>query len=70
MSGSQTGSGNWIGEIEGNSIHINLNPNVSDANVLLDGQLDERGLRGKWRAVGYAGTVNEGNFDGNLIARK
>ena len=41
----QTGSGNLVGSMfEGGELDINLNPNISDANVYLRGTIEGRGF--------------------------
>ena len=55
--GPQEGSGELIGSIDKGEIDINLNPNISDANVYLHGTIEGRRFHGTWGFEGYAGAV-------------
>ncbi|HEX3083533.1 MAG TPA: hypothetical protein VHP99_03345 [Pyrinomonadaceae bacterium] len=61
--GDQTGSGDLIGTINKNEVDINLNPNISDANVYLRGKIDGKRFHGTWTFSGYAGPVTSGKFE-------
>jgi hypothetical protein len=61
--GGQTGTGDLVGSIIKGEIAINLNPNISDANVYLRGTIEGRRFHGKWTFSGYAGPVSEGTFE-------
>ena len=61
--GAQEGSGNLIGSLSKGELYLDLNPNISDANVILQGRIDGRRYQGRWRFRGYAGTINEGMFE-------
>ena len=61
--GLQEGKGDLIGSIEQGEIYLNLNPNVSDANVGLRGKIDGKFFRGTWTLVGIAGPINKGTFE-------
>ena len=61
--GGQTGSGDLVGSIIKGQININLNPNISDANVYLRGTIEGRRFHGKWTFSGYAGPISEGPFE-------
>ena len=61
--GGQTGTGDLVGSIIKGEIDINLNPNISDANVYLRGTIEGRRFHGKWTFSGYAGPVSEGTFE-------
>ena len=61
--GGQTGNGDLVGSIIKGEIDINLNPNISDANVYLRGTIEGRRFHGKWTFSGYAGPVSEGTFE-------
>ena len=61
--GGQVGSGDLIGTIKGNEVDINLNPNISDANVYLRGKIDGKRFHGTWTFSGYAGPVSTGKFE-------
>jgi hypothetical protein len=52
-----------IGTINQNEVDINLNPNISDANVYLRGEIDGKRFHGKWTFSGYAGPVTAGTFE-------
>jgi len=62
--GEQVGSGNLVGTLfkEG-ELDINLNPNISDANVYLRGTIEGRRFHGTWRFNGYEGTLTSGKFE-------
>jgi hypothetical protein len=61
--GKQTGSGELVGSIKNGEITIDLNPNISDANVILRGKLDGKRFHGSWSFHGYAGVLSEGTFE-------
>ena len=61
--GAQEGSGELIGSIDKGELDINLNPNISDANVYLHGTIEGRRFHGTWSAKGYAGAISEGTFE-------
>ena len=61
--GGQVGTGNLVGSILKGEIDINLNPNISDANVYLRGTIEGRRFHGKWVFSGYAGPVSQGTFE-------
>jgi hypothetical protein len=61
--GGQVGSGDLIGTINKNEVDINLNPNISDANVYLRGKIDGKRFHGTWTFSGYAGPVSKGTFE-------
>jgi len=61
--GDQDGKGDLIGSIENGEIYLNLNPNVSDVNVVLRGKLDGKRFHGTWSFNGYAGPVIKGTFE-------
>jgi len=61
--GDQVGSGDLIGTIKGDEVDINLNPNVSDANVYLRGKIDGKRFHGTWTVSGYTGPVSTGKFE-------
>lgn len=61
--GGQAGSGDLVGSIIKGKIDINLNPNISDANVYLRGTIEGRRFQGKWIFSGYAGPISEGTFE-------
>ncbi|HEU5235726.1 MAG TPA: hypothetical protein VFU37_01215 [Pyrinomonadaceae bacterium] len=61
--GLQEGTGELVGSITKGEIIINLNPNISDANVYLRGTIEGRRFHGKWTFSGYTGPVTEGTFE-------
>jgi hypothetical protein len=61
--GGQAGSGDLVGSIIKGKIDINLNPNISDANVYLRGTIEGSRFHGKWTFSGYAGPISEGTFE-------
>ena len=61
--GPQVGSGELIGSIIKGEVYINLNPNISDSNVVLKGTIDGKRFHGTWRFNGYAGAINQGTFE-------
>jgi hypothetical protein len=61
--GKQAGKGELIGGIVDGEIILDLNPNISDANVILKGKLDGNRLRGTWSFNGYAGPLSKGTFE-------
>jgi hypothetical protein len=61
--GGQEGSGDLVGSINQGEIEINLNPNMSDANVYLRGTIEGRRFHGKWSFSGYAGPISQGKFE-------
>lgn len=60
--GPQTGTGNLIGEINQDSVNINLNPNMADNNVNLAGKIVGKSFTGSWSFSGFAGPINQGTF--------
>jgi hypothetical protein len=61
--GFQEGSGAMVGSIKEGELIINLNPNISDANVYLQGRVEGKKYQGKWTLRGEGGTINEGTFE-------
>ena len=61
--GGQVGTGNLVGSIINGAVDINLNPNMSDANVYLRGTIEGRRFHGKWVFSGYTGPVTQGTFE-------
>ncbi|MEN3331000.1 MAG: hypothetical protein V7641_365 [Blastocatellia bacterium] len=61
--GPQVGSGNLFGSIDKGEIYINLNPNMNDNNVILQGKIEGRRCHGTWRYSGFAGAINQGTFE-------
>jgi hypothetical protein len=61
--GLQVGTGNLDGSIINGEVIIDLNPNISDANVYLHGHITDGRYTGTWKFVGYAGPVTQGTFE-------
>jgi len=61
--GPQVGSGELDGSIIEGEIYLDLNPNISDSNVILRGTIEGRRFHGTWNFKGYAGTINQGTFE-------
>lgn len=61
--GPQVGSGELIGSIIKGELYINLNPNISDSNVMLKGIIEGKRFYGTWSFNGYAGAINQGTFE-------
>lgn len=63
MIGPQTGTGDLVGSIDKGEIYIDLNPNMNDNNVILQGKIEGRRFHGRWRYSGFAGPIGEGTFE-------
>src|SRR4051812_16149086 len=61
--GLQEGKGDLVGSIDKGVIVINLNPNISDANVYLRGKVEGKRFHGTWSFNGYQGPVTKGTFE-------
>lgn len=64
--GPQDGSGEIIGQLKGDRIFLNLNPDVYEDNIYLDGKVTKANIfkiSGKWGYYGFVGKLNEGNFE-------
>ena len=65
--GPQDGTGKIGGQLKGDNIVLNLNPEVFGDNVLLEGKVTKADIfkiNGKWARYGYyAGKMTEGNFE-------
>lgn len=61
--GLQEGKGELIGSIDKDEIYLNLNPNISDANVVLRGKIEGKRFHGTWSFIGYAGPTIKGTFE-------
>ena len=61
--GNQVGKGDLVGSLDKGEIYLNLNPNISDANVLLRGLIDGKRFHGTWSFNGYAGPIIKGKFE-------
>lgn len=63
--GDQVGSGSLVGSIIQGKVYINLNPNINDANVFLEGTIEGKRFHGTWKLKGVAGVINQGTFEAN-----
>lgn len=62
--GPQAGAGRIVGQSNGEKVFLNLNPDQYDNNIFLDGRKTTMvKISGKWGYYGYAGKLNEGNFE-------
>ena len=61
--GLQVGTGNLDGSIINGEVIIDLNPNISDANVYLRGHITKGRYTGTWKFIGYAGPITQGTFE-------
>jgi hypothetical protein len=61
--GGQVGSGELDGSILKGEIYLDLNPNMSDANVVLRGRIEGNRFHGTWSFNGYAGSLSHGTFE-------
>ena len=60
--GPQVGNGELAGTVNNSSISINLNPQIADNNVFLDGTIKNNNIEGKWYWSTFAGAANWGIF--------
>ena len=60
--GPQVGSGNLVGSMVNDELHLNLNPQYKDNNVFLICPYDDQKLTGKWIYAGFPGVINYGSF--------
>jgi hypothetical protein len=60
--GPQTGNGNLVGGINGTKVWIELNPNIRNDNLQLNGILSHDRLDGVWSWINYNGVANQGTF--------
>ena len=61
--GPQVGTGTFIGDLDKDSVRINLNPNMADNNVYLAGKIDGARFHGEWSFSGFAGVISQGTFE-------
>jgi len=61
--GLQEGKGELVGSLDKGEIYLNLNPNISDANVYLNGKIEGKRFHGTWTFSGYTGPVTKGTFE-------
>lgn len=61
--GNQDGKGELVGSNDKDEIYLNLNPNISDANVILRGKIEGKRFHGTWSFNGYTGPVTKGTFE-------
>ena len=60
--GPQVGSGNLVGSMVNDELHLNLNPQYKDNNVFLICPYDDQKLTGIWNYAGFPGVINYGSF--------
>ena len=60
--GPQTGNGKLVGGISNGQIWIELNPQVRNNNLQLNGTLASNQLAGEWTWISYSGIANQGTF--------
>ena len=60
--GPQVGSGNLMGSMVNDQLHLNLNPQYKDNNVFLICPYDDQKLIGTWNYAGFPGIINYGTF--------
>jgi len=60
--GPQLGIGCLLGQLEGETLSINLNPGLSDHTVFLNGRLTRESFEGAWSYSTLLGTVTNGAF--------
>lgn len=61
--GPQVGTGDLLGSVDEGEIYIDLNPNMNDNNVTLQGKIEGRRFHGTWRYSGLKGAINQGTFE-------
>jgi len=64
--GPQDGSGEIVGQLKGDRIFLNLNPDQYENNIFLDGKVTKANvfkISGKWGFYGFVGKLNEGIFE-------
>ena len=62
--GPQVGTGTLVGELNKDTVNINLNPNMADNNVNLTGKIEGAHFHGDWSFSGFAGVISQGTFEG------
>lgn len=60
--GPQIGDGIFSGLLVQGELHLDLNPQYRDNNVLLSGPYDGETFAGTWMYVGFPGVLNRGLF--------
>ena len=66
QTGPQSGKGKIGGQLSGNKIMLDLNPDWRDNNVVLSGKFQKGKISGTWGWNGIAGTMAEGTFEATL----
>jgi hypothetical protein len=61
--GPQVGTGELVGIVRGTEVLIDLNPNMNDNNVNLQGKVEGRRYKGAWSYSGFAGNISSGTFE-------
>jgi hypothetical protein len=66
--GPQIGKGNFEGITMLGRMSFNLNPEMIDNNIILDGStLRPRRFEGTWSYIGYPGVINWGRFEATQL---
>jgi len=65
--GPQLGSGNLAGNCNSDSIWVDLQPNMQDNNLLLEGRLTDDDYSGTWIYISLTGPTNSGTFTARKI---
>lgn len=60
--GPQTGDGKLVGGINNDQVWIELNPQVRNNNLQLNGTLAQGQFVGQWTWISYSGIANQGTF--------
>lgn len=60
--GPQTGDGKLVGGINSEQVWIELNPQVRNNNLQLNGTLALGQFAGQWTWISYSGIANQGTF--------
>lgn len=61
--GPQIGDGNLVGAFIEDKLHLQLNPNIVDNNLVLIGDLEGNKYSGKWIYYSFIGITNWGRFE-------
>ena len=64
--GPQDGSGKIVGQLKGDRIFLDLNPEQFENNIYLDGKVTRVNvfkISGKWGLYGFVGKLKEGKFE-------
>jgi len=66
MTGISEAFGKFEGQLEADSLYIDLNPQWRDNNVILLGQFKKGIYQGKWQHIGLPGVMSEGRFEATI----